>query len=526
MSDFPNNDLPKVNYVIATWSGNRRHGNDAHVIDRTFYIREQLKSLKKLKHNLSQITIVVPYNPNEPSYLREYLNNLPAIMDGVSLVVIDRKNKGQSYGSYSHVYGLYHQQFDYYILIEDDYIFIEDYFDNTLITTFENRKNCGFLCSLAKKFDRRKHAAISNGIASAEALEKVWEAHNGILPHGKAKEGYQALPQLLFSWGFLDAGLTIQDLTDEYDAPFNELGKMITYGKGSKLTIHPREGKNLIIPIQFKEKLENDARPRKILILLLYYNRPKMVRNTLESIKNINYDNWELVFIDDGSEEPGRPIVEEILADELQKISFITGDPVEKKIAQGGSRIGEFMNTAIKNSEAELAIILCDDDALLPDYLTELNRWFIGNPHKMYCYSHIILFDPFKEKPDKKFFEKDEILWQGCIQNRYRNRYNKTRPVNPSGSLDSSQVAWRLSCNKKDGIWFHSPQTCSIDAKFYEGLKRHYGQAMFSGFIGQYKGHHIDNLSTREERTRLTKRQHKNKIIFSVQDLGDACPPS
>jgi len=246
---------------------------------------------------------------------REYLNNLPSTINGASLVVIDRENRGQSYGSYSHVYGRYRQQFDYYIFIEDDYIFMKDHFDNILVEIFETRKNCGFLCSLAKKFDRRRHAAISNGMSSSKALEKVWQAHDGILPHGKSVEGYQALPQLLFSWGFLDAGLTIQDLTDEYDAPFNELGKMIVYGRGSKLTLHPRPDKNLIIPIQFKKKLEYGG-AQKIVILLLYYDRPKMVRNALKSIKDLNYKNWELVFIDDGSKEPGRPIVEEILAEE------------------------------------------------------------------------------------------------------------------------------------------------------------------------------------------------------------------
>ena len=39
----------------------------------------------------------------------------------------------------------------------------------------------------------------------------------------------------------------------------------------------------------------------KFLILLFYYDRPKMVRNALQSVKELNYKNWELAFIDDGS---------------------------------------------------------------------------------------------------------------------------------------------------------------------------------------------------------------------------------
>lgn len=512
--------MSKINYVIATWSGSRRHGNDRHVTDRTFYIKEQLDSLEKLKHNLSQITIVVPYNPAEPPYLRDYLNSLPPVLGGTPLVVVDRENKGQSYGSYSHIYGLYRDQFDYYIFIEDDYIFVEDAFDHTLVSTFNNRKNCGFLCSLAKNFDGRQHAAISNGIASSASLEMVWKHHDGRLPHGDIKKGYMALPQLLFSWGFLDAGLTLQDMTDEYDAPFNELGNMIVYGQGSKLT-HSLRYKNLIVPIQFKNILKR--KNLKFLILLLYYDRPLMVRNALESINKIDYDNWELTFIDDGSKRPGRPIVEEILADHLDRITFVVGDSTEKKKSQGGSRLGFFMNSAIEGSDADIGIVLCDDDALMPAYLTGLNRWFLNNPKRMYCYSNVILYDPFSEKPDKDLFEKDEILWEGYKLHRYRNRFNKKgRPINPVGSLDASQVAWRLAC-KKDRVIFTSPKTCSIDAKFYGELYRRYGQAIYSGLTGQYKGQHIDNLVLREEQTRRKSSRYKSDSIFTVKDLDDDC---
>jgi glycosyltransferase involved in cell wall biosynthesis len=249
-----------------------------------------------------------------------------------------------------------------------------------------------------------------------------------------------------------------------------------------------------------------------------------MVRNALESIKNLDYSNWELAFIDDGSILPGKPIVEEILAEHLEKVVFInTGDSIEDKIRRGGSRIGSYMNSAVKSSDADLAIMLCDDDSLVPDYFTNLDKWFTEHPTSMYCYSHVILFDPFKEKPVRETFETDEIIWAGHKQNRYKNRYNKTRRLNPANSLDSSQVAWRTSCNTKGRLRFPSPKTCNLDSSFYAGLRLKYGQVSFSGFIGQYKGYHVDNLCLKDQAIRSAHPKKRNSIIFSIKDVSDDC---
>ena len=51
----------------------------------------------------------------------------------------------------------------------------------------------------------------------------------------------------------------------------------------------------------------------KFLILLFYYNRPKMVLNALNSINKLSYKNFEIAFIDDGSDNPGEPVVKETL---------------------------------------------------------------------------------------------------------------------------------------------------------------------------------------------------------------------
>lgn len=213
----------------------------------------------------------------------------------------------------------------------------------------------------------------------------------------------------------------------------------------------------------------------KFLILLVYYNRPKIVLNALNSIKNMNYSNWEMVFIDDGSEHPGEPVVREVLADYLDKITFIqTHDTVEQKMKQGGSRHGHFMNEAILNSDADVVIVLCDDDAIIPDYFTNLDRWFRNNRHKKYCYSHVRIFDPEKESPF--FVEKRDHVT------------NVTGLINPCCTVDSSQIAYKRSCFTDGGMRYPSPMTRNLDAYMFDQLFKKYGPCHYTGFDSQYKG--------------------------------------
>lgn len=212
-----------------------------------------------------------------------------------------------------------------------------------------------------------------------------------------------------------------------------------------------------------------------------------MVRNALKSILKADayHQNWELAFGDDGSVIPGRPIVEEILKDKLSQVKFYhSGMSFEDKISSG-LILGKMANIAMKESNADLAIMLCDDDELVPTYLKGLSDYFLSNPEVLYCYSKVHLYNPF--------FNKSENV------NNVTGSYNKFNgSINPVNNVDASQVAWRLSCCKKQGAWFAEstkhvpgkPWTKDTDKSFFENLYEKCGEAKFSGLIGEYKGIH------------------------------------
>ena len=232
----------------------------------------------------------------------------------------------------------------------------------------------------------------------------------------------------------------------------------------------------------------------KILILLFYYNRPQMVVNALKSLNKSTYNNIEIAFIDDGSPNPGKPIAESILdKDLLQKtIFFNTNQTTEQKIKQGGSIFGKFANQAIKNSSSNIALMLCDDDALTPGYLEYLNAYFNLNPDVNHCYSKVLFYDPSKED----YTQSKESTTYNHPGTTYKlNHYDK--PINAYCKVDSSQVAWRTKCNIEGKIWFPYPQTRNLDASLFNQLYSQFGFCYPTHYIVQCKGAFEDQLGNR-----------------------------
>jgi glycosyltransferase involved in cell wall biosynthesis len=224
----------------------------------------------------------------------------------------------------------------------------------------------------------------------------------------------------------------------------------------------------------------------KALITVVYFDRPKMVRNALNSIRDLDTDQWELSFIDDGSRIPGRPIVEEILKDHLDKIRFYhIDDTIEQKIAQGHSRHGAFMNQGILESAADFGLIVCDDDALTSDGVRRLIQYYEKNPTVKYSYSHMVPFNPMVEKPGKHLGNRPHWL-------------NKNRgKINPSCKVNSGQVSYRLSCFKDDGIRYLTNLTGALDSHLYSDLYAKYGPAPFNNVVVIYIADFPDQMGKR-----------------------------
>lgn len=225
----------------------------------------------------------------------------------------------------------------------------------------------------------------------------------------------------------------------------------------------------------------------KCLILMTYYNRPKLVKNALISLLKSNeyFTDWQLGFCDDGSKIPGEPIVRNFLKDHLDKVYFInTGNSVDYK-SKHGICLGKYANESIQKTDADFVILFSCDDELVPTYLRDLNQFLVDNPDILYGYSNVYIFNPLEQ------------LSQNV--NNTLGHYNQYRdPMNCFGKTDASQIFFRTQCCKEHGAWFKEstsdgsdrPWVRNTDAEFFQALYDKCGPAYFSGLVGQFKGIH------------------------------------
>jgi len=222
------------------------------------------------------------------------------------------------------------------------------------------------------------------------------------------------------------------------------------------------------------------------LIICVYYDRPQIVRGALESLRRQTSRDWHLSFIDDGSPNPGEPIVREILSEHLDRITFYRcEDTKEQKLAQGGSRHGAFMNQAMaeaKVAPSDPVLVLCDDDALVETCVGNVVNWYQRNPGQVWSYGHVIPYDPSKGPPP--WGAKTPRIW-----------LNKTGTIAPACQVDSSQVTFRLE--KIREIGYPSPMTSALDAAVFTEFHRRHGGCPFTGFTQQFKGVFNDQLGSR-----------------------------
>ncbi len=231
----------------------------------------------------------------------------------------------------------------------------------------------------------------------------------------------------------------------------------------------------------------------KFLIILAYYKRPELVLNAINSIKNLQYENWQLDFIDDSGDNNFQDILLNFGFDN-SKVNYIPiNDTDEVKKSIGGSRHGHFMNESIKNSDADIVIILCDDDAILPNYLEDLNEYYTVNQNIVWAYSKVKYYIPNTESYLQAKEDFERVRHIGVIANLNINM----SPINPDCKCDSSQVTFRRLCFTEKNIWYPYPQTKNLDSAIYNRMYQVWGNCHPTNIYGQCKGVFSEQLGAR-----------------------------
>ena len=105
----------------------------------------------------------------------------------------------------------------------------------------------------------------------------------------------------------------------------------------------------------------NDQRP-KVSVILPVYNNEKYLRNTLDSVKNQTFTDFEILCIDDGSTDNSPLIIKEYAAE----------DNRFRYIHQDNSGAGPARNNGLSKATGEYIAFLDGDDLYYPDFLKRM----------------------------------------------------------------------------------------------------------------------------------------------------------
>ena len=113
-----------------------------------------------------------------------------------------------------------------------------------------------------------------------------------------------------------------------------------------------------------RTELENGKRPPLVFVIIVNFNGLGYTRRCLESLKRMKYPNFEIVVIDNGSEELESEILKGLFPNLIKAIRL------RKNIGfAGGNNVG--ISYALKK-RADYFFLLNNDTTLNPDALTEL----------------------------------------------------------------------------------------------------------------------------------------------------------
>jgi glycosyltransferase involved in cell wall biosynthesis len=125
-------------------------------------------------------------------------------------------------------------------------------------------------------------------------------------------------------------------------------------------------------------------------IIIPTYNRADLIGETIQSVVDQSYKNWELIVVDDGSEDHTEEVIKKF---NISAISYY-------KIEHCG-RLGQVRNIGIKAAKGEYIAFLDSDDIWLPQKLEYQLALLDQYPNASFIFGHGEQFGPGAIPPPK-----------------------------------------------------------------------------------------------------------------------------
>ena len=145
----------------------------------------------------------------------------------------------------------------------------------------------------------------------------------------------------------------------------------------------------------------------KISIIVPYYNMSKYFLDTLKSIKEQTYTDWECIIINDGSTDNDRDLI----------LDNIKNDFRFRYYEQNNGGVANAKNTAASLSHGELIVPLDPDDLISRTFLQMGVEYMESHPDCSLYYGHAIYFGDYTAPWDIEWKGYKELLKRNSIFN-------------------------------------------------------------------------------------------------------------
>ncbi|HKY41605.1 MAG TPA: glycosyltransferase family A protein [Pyrinomonadaceae bacterium] len=119
-------------------------------------------------------------------------------------------------------------------------------------------------------------------------------------------------------------------------------------------------------------------------VIMPAYNAEKYIADSIQSVLDQTYSNWELVVVDDGSTDKTADITKQ----------FLARDSRIKYVFQENGRLGKARNTGVENSTGSLIAFLDSDDLWLPEKLQRQVQALVEEGADIVYSNGFIFYDP------------------------------------------------------------------------------------------------------------------------------------
>lgn len=183
----------------------------------------------------------------------------------------------------------------------------------------------------------------------------------------------------------------------------------------------------------------------KVSIVVPCYNQAAYLSETLNSVLDQTYQQWECVIVNDGSLDNTEEIANEYVVKDGRFNYF--------RKENGGP--SQARNYGIQKSDGEFVLPLDADDLIAPSYVEKALDYFIHHPKTKLVYCKADTFGKVVGPWDLEEFDYGRFIWDNCIFCSAffrRSDYNQTNGYNVNMIHGFEDWDFWLSLLKKEDV--------------------------------------------------------------------------